>query len=123
MNSSILNSVKKALGFDPDYKAFDEDIILHINGVFLNLNQLGVGPPEGFAIESDRERWEDLIGLDKNLNAVKTYVFLKVRVAFDPPTTSFALDAMNKQIEQFEWRINVHQEGRKTPWLTPQTTS
>lgn len=122
MNPSILNSVKKVLGIAEDYKAFDEDIIMHINSTFGTLSQLGVGPPDGFFIEDDKARWTDYLGLDKNLNQVKTYIYLKVRLLFDPPATSFAQDSMKKQIEEFEWRINVHQEGRATPWQTPQTT-
>lgn len=123
MIASILNSVKKVLGFDSEYGAFDEDIIMHINSVFGTLNQLGVGPPEGFAIEDASSEWTDYLGLDKNLNQVKTYVYLKVRLLFDPPATSFAQDAMRKQIEELEWRINVHQEGRAKPWSTAQTMS
>lgn len=112
-NRSILNTTKKALGLDPEYSAFDSDVLLHINGVFFTLNQLGVGPVDGFSIDDDTTTWVDYLGdYDKNLNAVKAYVFLRVRLLFDPPTTSFAIDSMKKQGEELEWRLNVHVENR-----------
>lgn len=111
MTQSILNSTKKVLGLAESYTAFDLDVMMHINTAFSTLQQIGVGPPDGFMIEDENAEWADYIGLDNMLNAVKTYVYLKVRVLFDPPGTSFVLDAMNKQIEQLEWRLNVHAEG------------
>lgn len=111
METSILQSVKKVLNLDPGYTAFDQDILLHINGTFLTLNQLGIGPAAGFSIEDETAKWSDYIGSDPNLNAVKTLVYLKVRMLFDPPETSFTQEAMNRQIEQLEWRLNVYAEG------------
>lgn len=105
---SILNTVKKALGLAPDYKVFDVDLILHINSTFGTLNQLGVGPLEGFSIEDETVVWGDYTLNDKNLNSVKSYIFVKVRLLFDPPATSFTLDALNKQAEEFAWRLNVY---------------
>jgi hypothetical protein len=107
MTDSILNSTKKLLGIAADYTAFDLDVMTHINSAFLTLDQIGVGPTGGFLIEDAEAEWWDLLGDDPRLNAVKTFVYLKVRVAFDPPTTSFAIGAMEKQIQELEWRLMV----------------
>ena len=109
--SSILNSVKKVLGLDLDYTPFDQDVIMHINTAFSTLEQLGVGPPEGFQIEDSSAGWEDFAGEDYRYNAVKTYICLRVRMIFDPPSTSFAIDAMQKQISELEWRLNITREN------------
>lgn len=108
--NSILDSTKKVLGLDSEYTAFDQDVMMHINSVFSTLCQLGIGPDDGFMIEDETPTWADYLGGDKNLNSVKSYVYLKVRLLFDPPNTSFAIAAMEKQIEELEWRINVHRE-------------
>lgn len=114
-NKSILNTTKKALGLDPGYDAFDSDVLLHINGVFFTLNQLGVGPVEGFSIDDPSATWSDYLGNDdKNLAVVKSYMYLRVKLLFDPPTTSFAIDSLKKQAEELEWRLNVHIEHRKS---------
>lgn len=110
MDDSILNSVKKILGIAADYDAFDTDIIVHINSVFSTLNQLGLGPAEGFMIEDDSAVWEDFLLGDTRLNHVKTYMYLRVRVLFDPPTTGFTLTAMQEQIKELEWRLSVFRE-------------
>ena len=115
MSESILDSTKKILGIDADYTAFDMDIILHINSALATLNQLGVGPEEGFFIEDSSAEWGDLLGDDPRLNQVKSYIYLKVRVVFDPPASSFVLTALNEQIKEHEWRINVVREGRDHP--------
>jgi hypothetical protein len=109
--NSILDGTKKALGLGAEYDAFDSDIIMHINSVFFTLNQLGVGPKAGFAIEGAAETWDTFLGEDLNLNAVKSYVYLRVRLLFDPPQNSFGIASMEKQIEQMEWRLNVHVEN------------
>lgn len=114
---SILNSVKKILGLDPDYKAFDPDVLMHINTTFVTLNQLGVGPEAGFMIEDDVPTWDTFLGTDPRLNSVKSYVCLKVRMLFDPPQTSHLVEAMNRQAEQLEWRISVHRESES--WVNP----
>jgi hypothetical protein len=117
MESSILNSTKKVLGIAEDYAAFDEDIIMHINTAFSTLAQLGVGPAEGFMIEDDTAVWADFIATDFQFNSVKSYIFLRVRLLFDPPTTSYLLSAYEKQIEELEWRLNVHRE--EDQWVDP----
>lgn len=104
---SILTSIKKLLGIAEEYTQFDDDIIMHINTVFLNLTQLGVGPEEGFLIEDDTADWEDFIDDNAQLQAVKTYVYLKVKLLFDPPLSSSVIEAMNRQIAELEWRLNV----------------
>lgn len=116
MENSILFSTKKILGLPAEYTAFDQDIITHINSVFYILSQLGVGPKEGFMIEDETNEWEEFVGPPTQLNAVRTYVFLKVRMLFDPPTTSFLIEAMNKQIEEYEWRLNVSREYELYPF-------
>ena len=107
---SILTSVKKALGITEDYIQFDPELIMFINMAFSVLTQLGVGPASGYMITSESETWSDFLGttapLDTQLEMVKTYVYLKVRLVFDPPTGS-VLDAFNRQISELEWRLNV----------------
>lgn len=110
---SILDSTKKALGVGFDYDVFDPDIIMHINSAFSTLEQLGIGPDGGFAITDDSATWDTFLGDDPRLNSVKTYVFLKVRYVFDPPATSFVLNAMKEQIQEHEWRLNVYRENTK----------
>lgn len=117
METSILKSVKKVLGIASDYTVYDEDILMHINTAFSTLTQLGVGPSTGFEIQDDTAEWVNYVGADMELNTVKTYVYLRVRQLFDPPTTSFAIGAMEKQIEQLEWRLNQHRE--ETQWTDP----
>ena len=107
METSILTSIKKMLGVAEDYTEFDEDIITHINSVFLNLTQLGVGPEEGFMIEDDTAVWEDFINDSVQLQAVKTYVYLKVKLLFDPPLSSSVTESINRMIAELEWRLNA----------------
>lgn len=106
---SILDTTKKLLGFESDYTAFDLDIITHINAVFFTLTQLGVGPSTGFLITGKEANWTDYIGAE-NINAVKSYMFMRVRMMFDPPTTSFHLDSLKKMAEEIEWRLLVQVE-------------
>lgn len=110
MESSILISTKKVLSLAANYKAFDEDILMHINATFTILNQLGLGPVNGFMIEDETNEWEEFGVPSNQLNLVKTYVYLKVRLLFDPPATSFLIEAANKQIEEYEWRLNTLRE-------------
>lgn len=121
MADSILGSTKKILGFDADDTGFDLDILTHINSAFVTLEQLGIGPDGGFAIEDDAATWDDYLKGDKRLNSVRTYVYLKVRLTFDPPATSFHLAALKEQIEQLEWRLNVKREGES--WVDPTPVS
>ena len=107
METSILTSIKKMLGVAEDYTEFDEDIITHINSVFLNLTQLGVGPEEGFMIEDDTAVWEDFIDDSIRLQAVKTYTYLKVKLLFDPPLSSSVTESFTRMIAELEWRLNA----------------
>ena len=107
METSILTSIKKLLGVAEDYVEFDEDIMTHINSVFLNLTQLGVGPEEGFMIEDNTAEWEDFISNSVQLQAVKTYVYLKVKLLFDPPLSSSVTESINRMIAELEWRLNA----------------
>ena len=111
MSDSILTSIKESLGGIPDsYEAFDSNLILIINSEFSNLNQLGVGPEEGFAISSKEETWDQFI-TDNRLNMVKEYISLRVKVAFDNSTTpSTVLNLYNEKAEELEWRLNVASE-------------
>lgn len=104
---SILTSVKKALGIAEEYKHFDVDIIMHINSVFSILTQLGVGPSEGFRIEDEYAEWSSFIEDRNEINSVKTYMYMKVRLLFDPPVGSAVLDSMTRLVNEFEWRLNV----------------
>ena len=111
MDESILTSIKKLLGIAEDYTNFDTDVIIHINTAFMNLNQLGVGPEEGFKIEDNLSNWSDFIEDDgKQLEAVKTYIYLKVKLVFDPPLSGTVMEAMKETIKEYEWRLNVQAE-------------
>lgn len=110
---SILTSVKKLLGLDKDNTDFDMDIIIHINSAFAILTQLGVGPSEGFSIENEFPIWDDFISSeDKRFRMVKTYVYMKVRLVFDPPTNSSHLQALKDAVDEYEWRLNVAAESK-----------
>ncbi len=103
--NSILNSIKKLIGMDESYHAFDQDLIIHINSVFYILYQLGVGrdPSMPFSITDDADEWTDFVDANQ-VELVKSYVYLKVRLLFDPPQNSSLLQAMKDQIAEFEWR-------------------
>lgn len=107
VRSSILGSTKAMLGIVPEYTVFDDQLIMLINSQFSTLFQLGVGPEEGFEIEGEDETWKDYLDDNKLLKLVITFVHLNVRLMFDPPTNSFAVDAIKKQIDEYIWRINV----------------
>ena len=110
MDDSILDSIKKLLGFDPDYTAFDTDIMIHINSTIMGLEQLGVGN-NNYQISSKDDTWGNyLAGTNINLEAVKSYIYLKVRLIFDPPATSFTIEAYQKQIAEYEWRLFLQAE-------------
>lgn len=118
MSESILTSTKKNLNLAADDESFDADITLYINSVFAILNQLGIGPVDGYEITGATETWDAFIGTDKNLNSVKTYVYLRVRLLFDPPTTGYLVEALKHQIEMLEWRLNTYREGLS--WTAPE---
>ena len=110
MEGSILDDVKKILGLSSDYNAFDLDIITHINSVFSTLQQLGIGPEQGFSISDKNNNWDEFVTNDNGYNAIKTYIYLRVRLLFDPPATSFHLESLNQQVKELEWRLNVYRE-------------
>lgn len=117
MEQSILKSTKKILGIAIDDPSFDLDIATHINTAFSTLTDLGVGPDEGLVIESTEEEWEEFLDDEIELSKVKTYVFLRTKLLFDPPASSFLLDSMQKQLQEQEWRLSVNREKEK--WVDP----
>jgi len=110
VSNTILNDTKKVLGIEPQYEVFDLDILMHVNAAFATLTQLGVGPAEGVVVEAE-DTWSDLIGDDPRLSPVKTYVYLRVRLLFDPPGTSYLINSLAEQAKQLEWRLNVAAEN------------
>lgn len=112
MQESILTSIKKLLGITEDYTHFDTDVIMHINSVFMILMQLGIGPAEGFSITGDSEVWSDFLSDATWFESVKSYVYLKVKLIFDPPQSGTLLNAMEKQVSEFEWRCQEEQDFR-----------
>lgn len=117
MSTSILTSVKKNLGILDDYTAFDDDILMHINTAFSTLRQLGIGPDVGFEIADKTALWDTFTGGDPKLNSVKTYIWIKVRLLFDPPTSSFMIESLKKQADEIEWRLNRDRED--VAWVSP----
>lgn len=107
-HNSILISIKKLLGLTEAYTQFDTDVIMHINTVFMVLNQLGVGPTEGFKISNAETTWDDYLKSDTDLEAVKTFMYLNVKLYFDPPQSSTLMDSINRQIEMLSFRLNVN---------------
>lgn len=108
ITESILTSIKKLLGIDESYEHFDPDLIMHINSVFSILTQMGVGPPNGFAITGNGEMWNDFITKEpNNFSLVKSYMHLKIKLLFDPPLSSAVIESINRQISEFEWRLFV----------------
>lgn len=110
LEQSILKSTKKKLGLAEDYNAFDEDVISHVNSVFSTLNQLGIGPPDGFMIEDNDAEWNEFSDSPRLINLVKTYVYLRVRMLFDPPGTSYHISAIKDEITELEYRLKYERE-------------
>lgn len=110
---SILTSIKKLLGIAEDYEHFDPDIIIHINSAFTILTQLGVGPPGGFSIVDETTMWIDFVPDMSMVESVKSYVYLRVRLLFDPPSSSAVIESINRMISEFEWRLNVAAESKE----------
>ena len=108
---SILQSIKKLLGISSEDTSFYQDIIMHINSVFSVLTQLGVGPEEGFYIENDYALWTDFMDEGAKLESIKSYVYLKVKLMFDPPLSSTVIESINRTISELEWRINLDAES------------
>lgn len=104
---SILTSIKKLLGIAEEYEHFDADLIMHINSVFMILTQLGVGPAEGFRIVDEDAVWSDFTNDNMQIESVKSYMFMKVKLLFDPPLSSAVMESYNRLINEFEWRLNV----------------
>lgn len=111
VTDSVLTSIKKMLGILEEYEQFDSDLIMHINSTFSILNQLGVGPSKGFMIEDKNTAWSDFILDESKMMLVKSYMFLKVKLLFDPPLSSAVLECYKKQIDEYEWRLNVSAEN------------
>jgi hypothetical protein len=112
--NSILNSVKKALGI-VEYDFFDPDLIVHINSVFADLNQIGVGPENGFSISDKSAVWSSFTDNDMLLQNVKSYMFLRVKLLFDPPASATVLNSYEKQINEFVYRMYVYTDNKKYP--------
>lgn len=119
METSILTSTKKILGLGDTYTPFDLDVITHINSALSNLQQIGIGPEVGLAIEDDSVQWEALALPTNQLSMVKTYIFMKTRMLFDPPSTSFLVEAMKAEIQEQEARLSMLREGNLIPVTTP----
>lgn len=111
MNDSILQSVKKGLGIPLEDDGFDAELIIHINTALMILTQLGVGPTGGVFITGQEDTWASIIEGAFDLEMVKTYVILRVKLIFDPPSSSFVLESIKNQLQEFEWRLNVQVEG------------
>jgi hypothetical protein len=111
---SILTTIKKLLGIEEDYTHFDTDITIHINSVFTILNQLAIGDEAGFKITDKTDTWVSVLGERNDLEAIKTYIYLKVRLIFDPPQTGYLVEALKNQCTELEWRLNVQAEGGDT---------
>ena len=112
ITDSILTSVKKLLGITEECTDFDADLIMHINSVLMILTQIGVGPSEGFSIKDIEDYWEDFVSDTTKFESVKSYVYMKVRLMFDPPSSSAVMESMNRMISELEWRLNVAAESR-----------
>lgn len=104
---SILTSIKKLLGYSKEQMDFDTDIIMHINSALSRLNELGVGPIDGFSIYDDIPTWTDFIQDDPKLNDVKTFVYLKVKLVFDPPASASVIASMEREVNRLEFSLNV----------------
>ena len=109
---SILTSIKLLLGITEDYEHFDNQIVAHINSVLMILTQLGVGPPDGFIVKDKSDTWNEFIPDGKNLELVKSYIHLKVKLLFDPPSSSVVMESTNRMINEFEWRLNAAAESK-----------
>lgn len=119
MTDSILDTTKKMLGLAEDYDVFDQEIIMHINSVLGTLNQLGIGPDAGFSITDNTATWDDFLGSDARFNPAKSYMYLRVRMLWDPPSIGYVLTAMDKQKEELEWRLNILRENIVHPAPDP----
>lgn len=110
---SILNTIKKLLGIQEEYDYFDQDLIIHINSTFMILNQLGVGPSDCFTIKDKEAKWDDFIPNNKNLESLKTYVYMRVKLIFDPPLSSVVMEANNRMIDELTFRLLTEASAEK----------
>lgn len=113
ITDSVLNSQKKLLGIDTAYKVFDDDLIIHINTIFGTLHQLGVGPQDQFTIDSELDTWSGFTTNNKIMHEVKTYMYLSLRLLFDPPANSFVYSGMKQQLDEYTWRLTVKADELK----------
>lgn len=113
VKESILNSIKKLSGIAEDYDAFDTDLILYINSVFSTLFSLGVGPSKPYKIENAENTWDEFTENNTEIEMVKPYVYMKVRLMFDPPTNSFVINSFNEQIKEMEFRMHVEFDNKR----------
>lgn len=113
-DESILASIKKLLGISEECTGFDTDIIVHINTVLAALNQIGAGSEDGFAVSDASAKWSDFLGGNSRLNLVKSYVYVRVRLLFDPPASSAVLDSLKRAADELEWRISILEGGEKS---------
>ncbi len=111
MENSILNSTKHMLGLDPDDTAFDTDVIVCINNALTLVHQMGIGPADGYTIEDAVAVWDDFTSDKRLLSLVKMYVYQSVRIAFDPPTSQYVMEAVQNQIKEYEFRMVVMADG------------
>lgn len=111
LENSILNDIKSMLGPTYDDESFDTDIIIYINSTFTILRQLGVGPKDGYQIKDKNNIWSEFVKDIEGLDAVKTYIYLKVKLVFDPPLNASLVEAFNTQVKELEWRLNVSVES------------
>ena len=117
MGESILASIKKMLGLEADYTPFDTDIIILINSALMTLTQLGVGPKDGFSIRDYSTKWSDFITNKILINSAQEYVYMKVKMVFDPPGNSFVMDAMKQRCNEYEVRMNMQAESVEDFWF------
>lgn len=110
---SILNSIKKLLGIPAEQDDFDIDVILHINSAFSDLYDIGVGPSEAFVIQDDNDVWESFTEGDMNYENVKQYVYISVKIVFDPPASSAHLTALQNKLKELEWKLQVKAESKQ----------
>ena len=110
---SILDSIKQLLGIDVNDNNFDKELVVYINGALMILNQLGVGPENGYLIDNNYNTWEEFIGERDDLEIIKSAVYLRVRLIFDPPQNSFLVNALEKQMEEYDWRITLQSNTSK----------
>ena len=113
VSESILNSIKKLLNISKDEHAFDTDIIIHINSVISALLQIGIGPSEGFRVSDESDTWQDYIADEQKIDYIKTYIYLKVKMIFDPPLNSSLMQSFNETIRELEWRLHINYESTK----------